>query len=219
MAASTPEPQKLKLLQSLRRNFIAGLFLLLPLIISIYVLVWLYGTITGPTLRILEEFYPELQKQKWAVWLGIAAFIFNITLVIIVGSITRYVIGRRLFSAIENLVERIPILNTIYTSTKQILEGFSPEKNAIFQKVVLVEFPCPNSYSIGFVTGHSRDERVSSEPLLNIFVPTTPNPTSGYLLLVTDKQVKTLNMSAADAMKLVISGGVVGPELKSLSTT
>lgn len=208
------EAPRLTLIQSLQRDFIAGLFLLLPLIISIYVLIWLYATVTGPTVHLLKQFYPSMRGRGWEIGVSIFAFLFNIGIVLTAGIVTRNVIGRRLFLFFEALVGQVPVLNKIYGGTKQVLDGFSPGKKAGFQRVVLVEFPRVGSYSVGFVAGVAKGQlaALGEEERLNVFVPTTPNPTSGFLLVVESKQVKDLDISVADAIKLVVSGGSVIPE-------
>lgn len=210
MADPTTENTKLTFIQSVQRNFLTGLFLLLPLILSVYILVWLYTTITAPTVQVLKQLFPELQGGTWALEMSVFAFCLNITLVIVVGLLTRYVIGRRIFLFFEALVSQVPVLSKVYGGVKQIVQGFSLDKKAVFQKVVLVEFPTPNSRVIGFVTG-SADRVTDGEPSWYVFVPTTPNPTSGFLIVVKVRETREVDLSVGDAIKMIISGGTLIP--------
>ncbi len=216
MADSTSETPRLTFFQSLQRYFLTGLFLLLPLIISVYILVWLYTEITSPTVQLLQKLYPNLAEKEWVVAVSIFAFCFNIGLVLAVGAFTRHVMGRRVFQFFESLLAQVPIFNRVYAGTKQIIEGFSPDKKSIFQQVVLVEFPRAGSYAIGLVTCETQEQLAKgvSKSAVNVFIPTTPNPTSGFLLVVAREQTRVLDMTVADAIKLVISGGAVMPETK-----
>lgn len=214
MADPTTENPRLTPFQLLQRYFITGLFLLLPLIISIWILAWLYTTISQPTVQLLQQRYPELAERDYAVAVSIGAFVVNIGIVLGVGAFTRHVVGRRAFHFFETLLAQVPIFNKVYAGTKQIIEGFSPDKKSVFQQVVMVEFPKAGSYAIGLVTCETQEELAKDlgGPAVNIFIPTTPNPTSGFLLVVRRDQVRKLDMTVADAIKLVISGGTVMPE-------
>jgi uncharacterized membrane protein len=200
--------------QSLQRSFLAGLFLLLPLLVSVYILVWLYTLITGPTVHLFQRLFPDLKDSQSAIVVSLLAFLLSIGLVLVVGVLTRFIIGRRIFRFMESLVEQVPVFNKIYGGIKQILQGFSPDRKDVFQQVVLVEFPRTGSYTIGFVAGSSscRTPREEGQRMLNVFVPTTPNPTSGFLLIVRADQVQVLDVSVADGIKMVISGGTAVPE-------
>ncbi|MDD2707755.1 MAG: DUF502 domain-containing protein [Verrucomicrobiae bacterium] len=214
MVSETTHARKLTLRQSLQRNFIAGLFLLLPLVVSIFILAWLYSTITDPTVQILKQVFPELQTSGWAPWLSVFALSFTLGLVVGAGFCTRHVLGRKMFQLLERMVLQVPVLNKVYAGSKQIIEGFSPDKKSGFERVVLVEFPRAGSYAVGFVTGEDRGilAMEGKKGMLTVFVPTTPNPTSGFLLVVASEQVKNLDVSVAEGIKLVISGGTAIPE-------
>ena len=130
-----------------------------------------------------------------------------------VGWLARRVVGKRLIAVAEMLIRQVPLLNRIYPFMKEISDTVLSGKKTMFQRVVLVEFPRPGVYSIGFVTGATGGElqtRINT-PLLNIFVPTTPIPTNGFLIFVPQEHVVNLAMTVAEGMKLVISGGTVVP--------
>jgi len=130
-----------------------------------------------------------------------------------VGWITRHVMGRRMVSATETMIGRVPLLNKTYGFMKEISQTLLSGRKTMFQRVVLVEFPRAGVYSIGFVTGETGGEAQAKtgETVINVFVPTTPNPTSGFLILVPRGQLVDLNMTVAEGMKMVISGGTVVP--------
>jgi uncharacterized membrane protein len=123
-------------------------------------------------------------------------------------------VAKYLWSIGERLLHTLPVVNTVYNSVKQIIETFSTQNRAVFQKVVLIQFPREGVYAIGFLTSSSRGEIRSQtdKPLKNIFIPTTPNPTSGFLVMFPEDQVKELEMSVGEGMKFIISGGAVVPE-------
>ncbi|MEI8315816.1 MAG: DUF502 domain-containing protein, partial [Verrucomicrobiota bacterium] len=129
------------------------------------------------------------------------------------GWLARRVAGKRLITVAETLIRQVPLLNRIYPFMKEISDTVLSGKKTIFQRVVLVEFPRPGVYSIGFVTGITGGEAQTkmNAQLLNVFVPTTPIPTNGFLILVPQEQVVNLEMSVAEGMKLVISAGTVVP--------
>ena len=131
-------------------------------------------------------------------------------LLYLTGIIASNVIGRRLFGLLETVTGRIPLLKTAYQVGKQLSGTLSlPEKN-IFKKAVLVDYFKPGAWVIGFVTGEILDER-TGENLLKIFIPTVPNPTSGFLVIIGKELVQEMSWSVEEAMKMVISGGIIGP--------
>ena len=123
------------------------------------------------------------------------------------------VVGRRLVAIGEAIIKHVPLLNKTYGFMKEISQTLLAGKQTMFQRVVLVEFPRPGIYSIGFVTSETRGEaqEKTKETVINVFVPTTPNPTSGFLILVPREQLIELDMTVAEGMKMVISGGAVVP--------
>ena len=131
-------------------------------------------------------------------------------LVYLVGVMAGNIGGRRLINYGESLLGRVPIVRPIYNSIKQIVDSFSTSGKTPFKRVVVVEFPMKGTRTIGFVTNESTDER--GEKLLYIFIPTTPNPTSGFLQIVREKDTIQVDMSVNNALKMVISGGAVLPE-------
>jgi uncharacterized membrane protein len=202
----------------LRNDFIAGLAVVLPAIISIAVVVWLFGTVSAITDKLLfavprEWKYIEGVRGEIHWYWSLAALLLAIGLVTLAGRLTRHYLGRKLVKVGDNLLLRVPLLNKIYSTVKQVKEAFAGNKSS-FQQAVLVEFPRAGMYSLGFITSEQRNEvqLKTPEAVWSVFVPTTPNPTSGFLVYVAENQLIRLQMSVADAIKSIISLGSVSPE-------
>jgi uncharacterized membrane protein len=202
-----------------RANFFAGLAIVLPVVISIALVVWLFGTVANITDTLLF-FLPKRWTHKdngagpmhW-YW-SLVALLVAILLIGGVGRLARNYIGKKLIGLVDLTLLKVPLLNKIYGTIKQVNEAFSPNKKSAFRQVVLVQFPRAGYYSIGFLTGdqHPEVETKTRGKVLSVFVPTTPNPTSGYLVLVPEADVTLLDMSVADGIKFIISLGSVTPE-------
>lgn len=207
----------------LRTDFLAGLAVLLPAVVSILVLIWFVGAVSGITDRLLFA-VPAQWKYVGGVkgeihwhW-SLAAFLFAAVLVTVIGRLTRHYIGRQLVHWGDRLLLQVPLLNSIYSTVKQVKEALIGHKSS-FQQTVLVEFPRPGVYSLGFITGSERDAQQMKTPaaVWSVFIPTTPNPTTGFLIFVPESEVIRLEMSVADAIKSIISLGAVAPEPSATS--
>jgi uncharacterized membrane protein len=200
-----------------QKNLLAGLVLLLPLLITLVVLTWLYNLVSGPASGLLLNAIPEELRErtmiKQAVKLGVVV-LFALS-IFLLGTLTRHVLGKRLFNAAEGVMLSVPGVSRIYSAVKQIIEAFTSNKK-IFRRVVLVTFPVPGTYVIGFLTADSSEEinRRLNRKYVNVFLPTTPNPTSGYMLVVPADEVVPLDMSVEEGIKMVVSAGVVSPPWK-----
>lgn len=207
----------------LRKSFLSGLVLLAPIGITFFVFNWLVvkvgGSVKEPILQLL--FIPEdlISKESLVLVWDTLATIIVLLAITLLGFLSRYFIAKYLFGIGERFLNNVPIINTVYTSVKQIVETFSSQNRAVFQKVVLVEFPKAGCRAIGFLTGESKGEvqHKTEEDLLNIFVPTTPNPTSGFLVMMKREDVQVLEMTVGQGMKLIISGGAVAPAYPPVS--
>ncbi len=188
--------------KSLRNSFFTGLLVVLPVGASLGLLWWGVMLVTA-----------WLPEQFSAPHYRMLAVVVLVVLTIGIGWLARRVAGKRLITVAETLIRQVPLLNRIYPFMKEISDTVLSGKKTIFQRVVLVEFPRPGVYSIGFVTGITGGEAQTkmNAQLLNVFVPTTPIPTNGFLILVPQEQVVNLEMSVAEGMKLVISAGTVVP--------
>jgi uncharacterized membrane protein len=214
-------PEHASTFKSIRGAFFAGAIALAPILVTAFVLNWLVGQIGGN----FREFFLFFLPRNWFAVEGhpyetvilfgwnVVATIVALAQITLLGFFTRYVAGRFVFLQTERVMQRVPLIGAIYHSVKQIVETFSSQKRAVFQKVVMIQFPRPGTYAIGFLTGCGRGEaqaRTEAE-LWNIFVPTTPNPTSGFLIMVPKEEVIEMDMTVGEAMKMIISGGAVTP--------
>lgn len=193
----------------LRRYFITGLIVFLPVAVTISILLWLFRTLDsflGPLFTLLIG--------RHIPGLGLAV---SVALILVIGVLATNVIGRRIVEFFERLMLRIPLARSIYSATKQLSDSIFGQRRAAFQRAVLVEWPRKGVYTIGFVTGESTGEAQAKTPerVFNVFVVSTPNPTTGFLVLVPEDQVIPLEMTVEDALKMVMSGGIVSPPLRT----
>jgi uncharacterized membrane protein len=198
-------------------NFLAGLAIVMPAVISFAVLIWLFGTVSNITNTLLIFLPVKLTHRDdgnmYWYW-SLVALALAVFLIGVVGLLARNYLGKRVIEWTDSTLLRIPLLNKIYGATKQVNDAFSSGNKTAFRTVVLVEYPRPGVYSVGFITSEPNEEIVSKtkEKVVCVFVPTTPNPTGGFLLLVPEEQVTKLEMSVADGIKYVISLGAINPE-------
>jgi uncharacterized membrane protein len=193
--------------KNLRNSFFAGLLIVVPVLASLLIII---GVFTWVTNFMIPD---SLRQQMLTPLYRIIALVLFVAFTIGVGRITRLVVGKRMVSATETVIGRVPLLNKTYGFMKEISQTLLSGRKTMFQRVVLVEFPRPGVYSIGFVTSETGGEAQAKtrETVINVFVPTTPNPTSGFLILTPRQQVIDLEMTVAEGMKMVISGGAVVP--------
>jgi uncharacterized membrane protein len=207
--------EKYSFLRSLRNAFLTGLILLTPLGVSLFVFGWLVNNIGGRFSNRLLYFIPTLWRQNedlQLIW-NILATIILVLGVTLLGYMSRYFVGKWFLSATENILDKVPFINTVYKTVKQIVQTFSTQQRAVFKKTVMVEYPRKGVWVLGFLTSETKGETQSKtqQKLRNIFIPTTPNPTSGFLLMIPSDEVHELDMSIGDGMKMIISGGAVVP--------
>lgn len=202
-----------------RANFLTGLAVVLPAVISLAVIKWLFGTVSSITDMLLIFLPTTLTHEQngrgpmYWYW-SLAALVLAVFLIGLVGLLTRYYLGKKLIGWVDDALLRVPLLNKIYGAIKQVNEAFSSGSKSSFKTVALVEFPRPGIYSIGFITSeqHHEVQVRTKEKVVCVFIPTTPNPTSGFFVLVPEDQVTKLEMSVADGIKYIISLGAISPE-------
>jgi uncharacterized membrane protein len=202
-------------LHSVRNAFLSGLLVLAPLAVTWLVFSWLFDRVGGGFRRYFFFFVPDTLLDHAAltvVW-NVLATVIVLVMITALGYLSRYVLGQYFGGLAERFIQSIPGVNTVYNTVKQIVDTFSTQNRNLFSRVVLVEFPRKGIRSIGFLTGRAKGEPQArtGEELWTVFVPTTPNPTSGFLLLLPKNEVIELEMSVGDGMKMVISGGTVAP--------
>jgi uncharacterized membrane protein len=199
------------LMGRLRAYFLTGVIVTAPITITIF-LVWQFLTFLDTHVAGLlpARYNPETYLPFSLPGLGLLLMLAFLTLV---GMLTAGLAGRTLVRMGERLLSRMPIVRSVYGTLKQIFETVLAQKSRSFREVVLVEYPRRGLAAIGFVTGPTRGEiqARSQEEMVNVFLPTTPNPTSGFLLFVPRRDLIHLDMTIEEGMKMVISGGIVGP--------
>ena len=202
-----------------RANFVTGLAIVLPAVMSIAVVVWLFGTVANITDTLLIFMPKEWTHRDHGAgpmhwYWSLCALLLAVLIIGLVGGLARYYFGKKLIELVDLGLLRVPLLNKIYSAIKQVNEAFSPSNKSSFKQVVLVEFPRPGSYSVGFLTGedHKEVQEKTKEHVLSVFVPTTPNPTSGFLVLVPEREITKLDMSVAEGIKFIISLGAIAPD-------
>jgi uncharacterized membrane protein len=186
----------------LRNTFGRGIAVLIPVIITIWVLRVLFDTVDG----IILPFF-DLILGRRIPGLG---FITMITLVLLVGLVSRNLFARAVFRFVEKVIATIPFARTVYGAMKDLFGAFQMGgKGKSFRQVVLIEYPRAGCHTIGFLTNEFKVTGSTTDTLLSVYVPNPPNPTSGIMLLLPPSQVKVLNMSVEEGLKLVLSGGIV----------
>lgn len=202
-------------LASLRNAFITGLLLLAPIAVTWLVFSWLVEKVGGGFRDIFFFYVPETLRNHPS--LGVVWDILSTIIVLIVvtalGYVSRLFLGRYFGGVAERFILGIPGIGTVYSTVKQIVDTFSSQNRNLFSKVVLIEFPRAGVHSIAFLTNKTQGEpqAKTKEEVWTLFVPTTPNPTSGFLIMLPRSEITELEMSVGDGMKMVISGGSVVP--------
>jgi len=199
-----------KMRHGVRSRLLSGVLLFVPFGVALLVMRWLFRWlagflqpvvkkgISGPEVSALFKSVPEMYVTIGVSILSILILLF---LLYLVGAIGQLVLGRRLISLGERVVMLIPLVRTVYSATKQVMEAVSVPDRAAFKSVVLLEFPRPGFLAVGFLTGHM------------LFIPTSPNPTTGFFEIVPVEAVRPTSISVEDAFKMIISGGLVSADI------
>jgi uncharacterized membrane protein len=188
--------------RKLRRQFIAGVLASIPLGATILILIWIFNTVDN-----------LLQPVITAIWghtIPGVGFGVTVVLIYVVGVIASNVMGKRLIRYGESLISRVPIFKQLYSTIKHIVDSFSAPEKTAFLQVVLVEFPRKGMRAIGFLTNETTDK--SGKKLLNILIPNSPNPISGFLQIVKEEDVVRTKLSVDQALQMIVSAGSVTPD-------
>ncbi|HRD41201.1 MAG TPA: DUF502 domain-containing protein [Prochlorococcaceae cyanobacterium AMR_MDS_5431] len=219
MVNSSPRPDQpltTRLQQDLKNDLIAGLLVVIPLATTI----WLATTVSRFVLAFLtsipKQFNPfitlnPLLQDLINLALGLVVPLLGILLI---GLMARNIVGRWLLEFGEGTLQRIPLAGSVYKTLKQLLETFLRDNSTKFRRVVLVEYPREGLFALGFVTGVPGTSLQASfdEPMLSVFIPTAPNPTTGWYTIVPERLVRDLDLSVEDAFRTIISAGIVNPD-------
>lgn len=198
----------MSLKENIRRYFFAGLLVLLPLVITLWLLGWIIGLMDS-----LLDILPAAARPTTYVPIPGLGAIITLSLIVFLGFLATSVVTRRALSVWDGFLIRIPIFRGVYTSVQKLVENIFSQEDGT-RRVVLIEYPRKGMFTVGFATGYAAGElaRFSEDRLVNVFVPTTPNPTAGFYLLVPEREVVTLKMTPEEAFKLIVSGGMISPE-------
>jgi uncharacterized membrane protein len=203
-------------MEKIKSNLLAGIATIVPLALTVYVLqvtieltIWIGGTVAEPLERFVNVTFPGFGLLTSLVGLLIvflALFIF--------GGLARNVFGKRVVKWVENIFKKIPLVDSIYGTTKQLIETISGSNNNSFKKVVYIEYPRKGMWTLGFVTSESTNQ--TNEEFYHLFVPTTPNPTSGFFLIIAKEDTTPADIDVEEAFRMIVSSGIVGNHKNSI---
>ncbi len=208
MNAPDRSPWSSESFRQVNRYFLTGLVALTPLVITLIVVVFVVDKVGGFLAGILRVI-PGLGRLPDFLLTSLA-FLLVLVGIYLIGLLTSVTVGRRLLEWSDQFLRRVPLIRGIYVSSRQLTETFLDDRRA-FREVVLVEFPIEGTFAMGFITSHRTWTGPEGE-YASVFVPTTPNPTSGWYLLVPRRKLIPLNLTPEEGLKVIISGGMVTPE-------
>jgi uncharacterized membrane protein len=190
----------------LKARMISGMLVLGPLVITLFILKLIFAALTAFVLPVLRPWLVDLPESVVVIIATVAALL----LIYLVGMFTTHFLGRRLIKAGEDIMMKLPIVKSVYSASRQVMDTISNSTKASFTATVLVEFPHPGSLAVGFITGTILNPQ--GKILYRVFVATTPNPTSGFLLLLPEEAVTFTDISVEDGIKMIVSGGMLAPK-------
>ena len=207
-----------KIRNNIKQRLLAGVLLFLPFGVALLVMRWLFGWVKGFLQPIIKGFLTGIEKIAFFdvvpdTYINIAVVIASILILIfmlyLIGSLGQFLIGRKLISVGETVLLQIPLIGTIYTATKQVIQSFSQDETA-FKSVVIVQFPRPGFLALAFLTGYIQDSQ--GKKYCKVFIPTTPNPTTGFFEIIPEEEVTETTITIEDGFKIIISGGIVSSD-------
>lgn len=204
--------------QDLKNDLIAGLLVVIPLATTI----WLTITVANWVINFLTQIPKQVNpfQGMHPILVNVLNLLVGLMVpllsILVIGLMARNIAGRWLLDVGERLLQAIPLAGQVYKTLKQLLETLLKDSNGKFRRVILVEYPRAGIWAIGFVTGimSSEIQAQMSRPMLSVFIPTTPNPTTGWYAVVPEDEVINLSLSIEDAFKIVVSGGIVAPNTR-----
>jgi len=200
----------------IKRSFLAGLATIVPVALTVYVLqvvlkitITLGGKVSEPLKQFVDVTFPGFNLLS-----SIIGLIVVILALILIGALARNVLGKRVVTWLESIFKNIPLIGMIYTTTKQIMESISGGGAHSFEKVVYIEYPRKNIWTLGFVTSESTNQ--SNEEFYHLFVPTTPNPTSGFFLIIPKEDTSDAGVNVEEGFRMIVSSGIVSNKKNSI---
>ncbi|MEG0234771.1 DUF502 domain-containing protein [Cetobacterium sp.] len=212
-------------MKRVKASFYSGLIAILPIVITVYIFNWIFQIF----LNLLQDSFLTVAVRSLVLQTGLGkeqdlhlytqilinvlSFVTLILLLIAIGTAMRVFLFKKIGAFLNNLLVKIPLFSQIYSTITQIISLFASDRQKSYQKVVMFEYPRQGIYSIGFMTSDSNHfvEEVTGEAMCNVFLPTSPNPTSGMFIVLKKSEVRVLDLKVDDAIKLIISGGVILP--------
>jgi len=215
----------------MKKHFITGLVILLPLTLTFFFVAFVFNLLTNPFVGLVQSIFHYFKLFESGFWIftpeqiqeyasKICTVIFLISFTVLLGAVARWYFFHYLLSIWNYILHRIPFVNVVYKTCQDVIDTIFSSKTRSFKQVVLVPFPHPDSRSIGFVTADDLPNLLpGSERTVTVFIPTTPNPTSGFLVFFSEKDLNYLDMKVEDAFKYIISCGVLPTTLNVISKT
>jgi len=209
-----------KLKTNVRTRLLSAILLLMPFGVTLLVMRWLFQWLAGFLRPLVQYIADKLSKYPFiefipdiyiSICVSVCSIVILLVLLYFVGAIGQFVVGKRLIKAGETLLLRIPLVRTVYTATKQVAQAVSLPDRSALKSVVLVEFFRPGFKVVAFLTGYIEDS--TGKKFCKVMIPTTPNPTSGFLVVVPLNEVTETTMTIEEAFKMIISGGIVSPDI------
>ena len=189
----------------LRTRMVSGLLVLIPLAITLFILNLFFSSLNAFMRPVMQPWLNELPESV----LTAIALVCSVLVIYFTGLVTNHIVGRRIIHWGESLLLKLPIVKSVYSASKQVVDTFSSSTKAAFKAVVLVEFPRRGSLAVGFITGTITNPE--GQTLYRVFVATTPNPTSGFLIILPEPEVHFTDISVEDGIKMIVSGGMLAP--------
>jgi uncharacterized membrane protein len=211
--AESKDPKPHHPARALRNYLIGGLLVWIPIVITVWVVRFLSGILDQSLLLLPRPWRPEALFGTYIPGVGV---ILSLLLLLLTGVLVKNLFGGRIVAGLESLVQRIPVIGPVYSGAKTFSETVLTDKGSSFRQVVMVEFPRKGLFSIGFITSEDLEEvqAKTAQDVTCVFVPTTPNPTTGFIVLVPRAEVVRLDMTVDEAFKMLLTLGVVVPKWK-----
>ncbi|MBQ9771256.1 MAG: DUF502 domain-containing protein [Lentisphaeria bacterium] len=202
----------------LKNNMVTGLLIVIPILVTLWVGWWSISVMTDWAILLLQKHRPDLAKWTSITLLfRLITIAFLALIVFLIGLLAKVTVGKHLIRLTQKIFLKLPILSIVYSTCQQIGETVKNQKGGLFKQVVLFEYPRKGSWAIGFITSFNEQDfevtKYFKNGVYSVFMPTTPNPTSGFLFYIPKEDCILLDMPAGEAMKLIVSGGVVLPNI------
>jgi uncharacterized membrane protein len=200
--------------RALRNYLIAGLMVWIPIMVTVWVVRFLSGILDQSLVLLPPPWRPETLVGHYIPGLGI---VLSLLLLLATGVVLRNLLGRQVLEGMESLIRRVPVIGAVYSGAKTFSETVLTDKGRSFKQVVMVEFPRKGIFSVGFITSHDLEElqAKTAQDVICVFVPTTPNPTTGFIVMVPREEVVALDMTVDEAFRMLLTLGVVVPRWKN----